>query len=46
MYYCYICEFSDDDYDSFITVTIDWNSELVCVECEGNWQWKREEDKD
>ena len=34
LYYCYICEFEDDDYDYFTTMTIDSNSELVCVGCE------------
>ena len=34
MYYCYICEFENDDYDYFTTMTIDWNSELVCMGCE------------
>jgi hypothetical protein len=46
MYYCYICEIADDDYDFFTTLTIDWNRELVCMNCAGIWEWNKEEGKE
>ena len=36
-YQCYICAMEDDDYDYFVTMSIDWNNELVCVGCEDQY---------